>query len=586
MGRLTKVRHPSEGSSENNITQPTHPKHHDISQTMMVYAFAWLFLLAFSKAATAFISSPLPSSCLARNYMCRLVVGPACPTRSTGNHASSSSFSSLEPPYSTTRKPITGRSVALSATPDEQDHEDDEHTIFGFPRETVAAPLALLLISQFFLFIGVGAVIPSIPLYGKEIGLSSAMNGVVISAPAVALLLGAKWGGNFADVARKPAMILGMAMIAVSDVGTALANGLVTLIFARLGLGLGRCISEAGERGMLADLAGRAPELRGRALAAQQAVVALGIAIGAPLGGLVVEQYGLRASFLCVSAAAIVALVVYLFLPETQASAMMEAQQKNEDDDDKTGMIEAMFLAPAEAVESSYNRGGPPSGGDWEDLLAMNQWRGLALCQSGASFGFAAKISSIPILAAATLPGGAAGAGALISACGLSGLVGAPIGGWLTDRTSAKATAILSGIISAGGLILIPVALGLSLDAGSTEFPSLFGEMMSTNALAFSAVVIAWSIGAAAQGPALTAYAQELAPAGAEATAMALPRAAGDGTYIFAPFLLGLVADSLLDMPGAECAAAGTATLLGVLAFALLGSDSGKVDAEKERTGR
>jgi MFS family permease len=110
--------------------------------------------------------------------------------------------------------------------------------------------------------------------------------------------------------------------------------------------------------------------------------------------------------------------------------------------------------------------------------------------------------------------------------------------------------------------------------------------MMSTNALAFSAVVIAWSIGAAAQGPALTAYAQELAPAGAEATAMALPRAAGDGTYIFAPFLLGLVADSLLDMPGAECAAAGTATLLGVLAFALLGSDSGKVDAEKERTGR
>jgi hypothetical protein len=31
------------------------------------------------------------------------------------------------------------------------------------------------------------------------------------------------------------------------------------------------------------------------------------------------------------------------------------------------------------------------------------------LCQAGASFGFACKISSIPMLAAATLPGGAAG---------------------------------------------------------------------------------------------------------------------------------------------------------------------------------
>jgi DHA1 family multidrug resistance protein-like MFS transporter len=595
---------------------------------MMVHTFASLLLLAFasSKAAsTAFSFSPQLSSLSPSSSLLSSLLSSS---------SSSSILSRGRPTSTTTRKPIgTGRCSAvllvLSAKLNEKDnHENNNHnnktipTIFGFPRETVAAPLALLLISQFFLFVGVGAVIPSIPLYGKEIGLSSAANGVVISAPAVTLLLGAKQAGNFADAARKPAMILGMAVIAVSDVGTACASGLATLVMARLGLGLGRCISEAGERGMLADLAGRAPELRGRVLAAQQAVIALGIAVGAPLGGLVVEQYGPRASFLCVSAAAIVALLIYyLFLPETttttQASAMMD------DDDD----LKVTCLASAEAAvkSSSYNPGGAAGAGpspllgrdgDWKDLLAMNQWRGLALCQSGASFGFAAKISTIPILAAATLPGGAAGAGALISACGLAGLVGAPIGGWLTDRTSAKSTAIFSGITSAAGLVLVPVALGLSsasLDAvtatvvatttGSTELPSLFGQILSTNALAFSAVVIAWSIGAAAQGPALTAYAQELAPHGAEATAMALPRAAGDGTYIVAPFLLGLIADSWLDMPGAECAAAGIATLLGVLSFAMLGDDgnddddsfdSGRkprtkvdanVDVEKERTG-
>jgi len=465
----------------------------------------------------------------------------------------------------------------------------EEALLLGFPKKSVAIPLGLVLISQFVLFVGVGAVIPSIPLYGKEIGLSSAANGVVISAPAVALLLGAKRGGTYADVARKPAMLLGMAVIAVSDVGTAFANSLLTLFVARLGLGAGRCVSEAGERGMLADLASRVPELRGRALAAQQAVVALGIAIGAPLGGVVVERYGPRASFLCVSVAAIVALVMYLFLPETKPSALLAAEKKaakaerssasEYSEKDKTEFIEAAFLGPSESVDipdsAEYN-----GGADWKDLLATNQWRGLALCQSGASFGFAAKVASIPILASSVLPGGAAGAGALVSAAGLSGLVGAPIGGWLTDRTGSKSTAILSGLVSATGLILIPLALSLD-DVASGVLRIAGGAELHTNALAFSAVVIAWSIGAAAQGPAMTAYAQELAPDGSEATAMALPRAAGDGTYIVAPFLLGLATDSFLDLPGIECAAAGAATALGVIALATSGGYSSDIGPAK-----
>ena len=119
-----------------------------------------------------------------------------------------------------------------------------------------------------------------------------------------------KVSGEFADKARRPAMVGGMAAIALSDVGTALATGLPTLVLARLGLGLGRGYAEAGERGMLADLAGAAPKLRGRALAVQQAAVGLGIALGAPAGGIVVDVYGPRASFLCVSAAALVALCI------------------------------------------------------------------------------------------------------------------------------------------------------------------------------------------------------------------------------------------------------------------------------------
>jgi MFS family permease len=471
------------------------------------------------------------------------------------SQASSSTHSAF--PTTTTRhllrvnKSPQIRSKTELANSSIEDDEEDE--LSDEMKKNVIGPLTLLLISQFLLFIGVGAVIPSIPLYGKELGFSSAANGIVISAPAVALLLFSRVGGKFADQARKPAMIIGMAVIAVSDLGTALAPGLGTLLVARLGLGAGRCISESGERGLLADLANQIPALRGRALAAQQACVALGIAVGAPLGGIVVENYGPRAAFLCVTAAASVACILYFFLPETQ-------QRAAEEDDDDDNKSDSALSAPANA--------------DWGDLLSENQWRGLALCQCGASFGFAAKIASIPILAAATLPGGAIGSGALLSAAGLSGLIGAPIGGWLTDQAGAKTTAILSGVFSAISLMLIPIALGMPSSSLDDSLSVTLGDVvLSGNALAFTVVVLGWSLGTSAQGPALAALAQKSAPLGAEATAMALPKAAGDGTYIVAPFLLGLVTDAVFNTPGIECAAAGSATLLGVLALAVLGYD-------------
>lgn len=437
----------------------------------------------------------------------------------------------------------------------------------------VTFPLAVLLLSQFLLFVGVGAVIPAIPLYGQEIGLSQAANGVCISAPAVALLLLSKTSGNYSDTAgRKPAMLYGMACIAVADLGTAFARTLPQLILARLALGAGRGVAEAGERGMLADMALRMPEQRGRALALQQAVTALGIAVGAPLGGVVIEEYGPRAAFLCVTAAAVIALLLYTVLPETGMSATIVANNKQKEDDDKS-----TSTATSAKMEQE----------EWTTLLADRRWRGLALGQCGTSFGFAAKIASIPILATATLPGGAAGTGFLLSAAGLSGLVGAPVGGFLTDRAGARWTATLSGWISATGLLLIPVVLNssstawapswLSLDQLSSltfDVPFLQDTPVSGDAAAFAALVVLWSLGATAQGPALTAYAQELAPQGSEATALALPRAAGDGTYIVAPFLLGVVADAASGgaIRGAECALAGAAIGLGATVLALSGA--------------
>ena len=451
--------------------------------------------------------------------------------------------------------PLTSKTLINHAYIDKSNHFQigliQKNVLYASPNnlptnssEYESWPFALILFSQLVLFIGVGAIIPAIPLYGQSIGLSQAANGIVISAPAIMLLLCAQWGGNFADRARKPAMMLGMALIALSDIGTAFASTLPVLIFVRLGLGAGRCIAESGERGMIADIARQVPTLRGRALAAQQAITALGISIGAPMGGLVIDSFGPRATFLCVSAGALVALFLYSFLPETVAS--------------NNNMTKG---------DAGYDT----TKADWSLLAKERKWQGLALCQSGATFGFAAKIASIPIIATTTLPGGALGTGALLSLAGLSGIVGAPLGGWLTDKVGARFTVTFSGCVSAIGLILIPCALnGIGFDysgvGSSIPFP---GGSLDNSEVSFVCAVLLWSLGAASQGPALTALAQELAPLGEEAIALAFPRAAGDSTYIFAPFILGTIADKTSTTVGLglECAVAGIVGLLGTLAF-------------------
>ena len=426
--------------------------------------------------------------------------------------------------------------------------------VFGLPRDTFV-PFALLLLAQFILFIGVGAVIPTLPLFAKEsFGLSNAANGIVIGAPAIALLVLARPSGGFADEARKPAMMAGMGLIALSDLATALATELPVLVLARLGLGAGRCVSECGERGYLADLASRAPKYRGELAAAQQAVCALGIAVGSPLGGYAVEAYGPRAAFLCVVAAALVTLGLYALLPETLDAAALPARAPLARRSRASGAIASPVGGEAEGEGSTEL---------WATLAQRDEWRGLAACQVGLQVGFAAKVTSVPLLAAALLPGGALAAGSLLSAAALTGLVGAPLGGWLADRQGARSVAVGAATISALGLMAVPLVLNKARVAGALEEGPPFDA-----GLVFSALILLWSLGVTALGPALTAIGQELAPKGSEATALALPRAVGDGAYILAPFLLGLVGDALPGVLGVECGVAGLVGLVGALVLA------------------
>ncbi len=126
----------------------------------------------------------------------------------------------------------------------------------------------------------------------------------------------------------------------------------------------------------------------------------------------------------------------------------------------------------------------------------------------------------------------------------------------MSDQIGSKKAAAISGMISGLALALIPVGLSLKDNHIGSE--------------SFVVLVIVWAIGVAGQGPALTSLSQQNAPVGAEATALGLPRAFGDATYIAAPLILGAVSDSIDEtIPGVSCALAGLCIMIG--SSALLG---------------
>ena len=115
----------------------------------------------------------------------------------------------------TRRDALTDETRGVSSIPNSPDPNDEDDVVFGLPRKAVAEPFGVLLGSQFVLFVGVGALLPALPLYAQSIGLSGSANGVVLSAPALAMLLLNLPAGKLVDSwGRKQMMVAGMLIIA------------------------------------------------------------------------------------------------------------------------------------------------------------------------------------------------------------------------------------------------------------------------------------------------------------------------------------------------------------------------------------
>lgn len=198
----------------------------------------------------------------------------------------------------------------------------------GLPREVkIVAAIA------FFVALGFGIVIPTIPVFAKSFGVSAFFAVAVVSVFALMRLIGAPLAGSLMNrMGERKVLSAGLIIVAVSSAVAGLSQAYYQLLLLRGIGGLGSAMFTVSALALLLRTAG--PANRGRAASAFQAGFLLG-AIAGPAIGAIVVGISIRAPFFFYAGTLAIATVVamrYLHTPEQiQAAAQAAPATESEE---------------------------------------------------------------------------------------------------------------------------------------------------------------------------------------------------------------------------------------------------------------
>lgn len=188
------------------------------------------------------------------------------------------------------------------------------------PNSLFTRAFILLAVADLAYFTADGVAIYALPLYVTgPIGSDEAGAGLAFGAFAISALLLRPIAGRLCDtVGRRPMLLGGAGLCAVGMVLTVLAGSLAFVVAARLLLGVGEAAFFVASYAALVDLA--PADRLGEALSYNSLGLYLGLALGPPLGELLVVRAGFAATWLGAAGLALLSVVTVLRLPETRVA--------------------------------------------------------------------------------------------------------------------------------------------------------------------------------------------------------------------------------------------------------------------------
>ena len=393
----------------------------------------------------------------------------------------------------------------------------------------------------FFVALGFGIVIPSIPIYAESFGVSAFAASAVISAFALMRFVSSPFAGAWTNrFGERNVLATGLAIVAISSFFAGLAQTYVHLLILRGIGGIGSAMFTVSAMALLLRVVDA--DQRGRASAAWQGGFLVGGIAGPAIGGILLAV-SIRAPFFFYAGTLAVATVIALvFLSPARLAAREAAVEAS--DTSPEGVEPAGVAAPraggwAELREALGN-------GAYRAALAVNLATGLTA--------FGLRSALIPLFVIEGLKQGPSLSGwAFLVAAGVQAVVLLPAGR-LTDLRGRRPAMIIGTVATVLGMLMLVID---DLATGS----------LSVALVVFFASMVVTSIGTAFLGSAPSAVVGDIMGGRQGGSVVATFQMVSDFGAVVGPLLGGL----LLDLYGFEWAfAVGAAVAAVALVFTLL----------------
>ena len=167
--------------------------------------------------------------------------------------------------------------------------------------------------------------LPTLPLYISHVGATPGQVGQVIGGFTIGLLLFRPRLATFADrQGRKPALLIGIAAVALAPIGYALTNSLPLLFATRIFHGLSVAALTLAYSALVADVA--PVQVRAEVLSYMSLATPVGMSLGPALGSTLLEKHGFLTLFFLSSALGSLGFLLALLLREPAADALAKNQ--------------------------------------------------------------------------------------------------------------------------------------------------------------------------------------------------------------------------------------------------------------------
>ena len=389
---------------------------------------------------------------------------------------------------------------------------------------------AVIFVTQ----LGFGGIVPVVPLYAREFGVSQTAIGLSIAAYGLARFLVSVPTGQLADwLGRRWALVLGEAVSAAGNLLCGLSATYEQFLLFRFVAGAGASMVLTAGQVSLADLS--TPANRGRIMGAYQGVFLFAVGFGPLPGGVLAEHFGLSVPFFAFAAMGVVAgVVAFSRVPETRGIRKNPAGTQPGDTGQEPG------LPVIDQLRYLFRQVG------FLLICLVNFTQYFA--RTGAIF------TVVPVLGTVKLGLKPDQIGTGLTLVSLLNLGMVYFAGVLADRFGRKPVIVPANLLTVISLVILALAPGK-------------GWFMAGLAL--------WGIAAGIGGTAPAAYAADLAVPGMNAITMSSFRMVSESGYVIGPLLLGWISD-LFRSEAALFATAGIFAVISVL-FALFAPETRKV---------